>query len=280
MDMGGEKRARLTATRKLISEFPDCCLCAGLRPSTSREHMPPLSLFDERRRPDDLVMPACDACNGATRIADLTASIVSRWNFTGSDTEREDHRRLAARIRRQAPEIVAEWTAGAGDPFRASRGRRHLRRQGVPVPLEAEVVTIGPLTIRQLNLFAHKATLALYFHHFKRPLRAPQVYWCTWHTKEDFHAGPPIDLLKMLPVDATLQQGSWSSNETFGYRYNINIEEDFFGFSAYLLRGLFVSGFVVPSIHLPEDDRRWFGPGDLAALIDAPELARRRPFSD
>ena len=278
--MGGEKRARLTATRKLISEFPDCCLCAGLRPSTSREHMPPVALFDNRHRPDDLVMPACDACNSATRTADLTASIVSRWNLTGSDTEREDHRRLAARIQRQAPDILAEWTAGVGDPFRSSRGRRHLRRQGVLVPLEAEVVTVGPLTMRQLNLFARKATLALYFEHFKRPLRAPSVYWCTWHTKEDFHAGPPIDLLKILPAYATLQQGSWSADETFGYRYNINIEENLFGFSAYMRRGRSVSGFVVPSNYRPEEDKRWFSPGDLAVLLHAPELAKRSPFSE
>jgi hypothetical protein len=32
------------------------------------------------------------------------------------------------------------------------------------------MVSIGSLTIRQLNLFAHKAVLALYFEHFRQPL--------------------------------------------------------------------------------------------------------------
>jgi hypothetical protein len=46
----------------------------------------------------------------------------------------------------------------------------HLRKHGVQAPADAGLVFIGPLTIRQLNLFAHKVALALYFEHFKVPL--------------------------------------------------------------------------------------------------------------
>jgi hypothetical protein len=40
----------------------------------------------------------------------------------------------------------------------------------VPVPHDAGVAAIGLLTIRQLNLFAHKAVLALHFEHVRQPL--------------------------------------------------------------------------------------------------------------
>lgn len=273
--MGSEKRARLSATRRFVSEYPTCCFCAGLRQAVTREHMPPLSMFDGRRRPDKLVMPSCDECNRLTSTADLTASIVSGWNFETNDTELKDHHRLVARLRKQAPEILAEWTDPAGFVFTSSRGRRHLRKQGVSVPLEAEVVTIGPHTIRQLNIFSRKVALALYFEHFRRPLKAPLVYSSIWHTKEDFHEGPPSDLLKLLPVYATLQQGAWSTADTFGYRFNINLEEHLFGFSAHLRRGLFVSGFVVPSVHIPPAENDWFEPGDLVEILSSPDLAKR-----
>ena len=74
--MGGEVRAKKTATEKLIREYPECCFCAGTRRATTREHMPPKSLFDGSRRPDKLVMPSCDDCNRNTSTADLTASLV------------------------------------------------------------------------------------------------------------------------------------------------------------------------------------------------------------
>ena len=55
-------------------------------------------------------MPACDECNGGTSTADLTAAVVSRWDYNSPPQERSDHARLAAQVWRQAPELIAEWT--------------------------------------------------------------------------------------------------------------------------------------------------------------------------
>lgn len=155
MDEAARKRS---ATQKFIQQFPECCFCGGLRPATTREHMPPKSLFDQSYRPDRLVMPACDVCNGATSTADLTVAMVSRWRYDSGPQERLDHSKLAARMRRQAPELMGEWTKL--DRTEAEKARLHLINSGVPVPQDAGIATIGPLTICQLNLFAHKAVLA------------------------------------------------------------------------------------------------------------------------
>ena len=74
------KTGRRSATQKLIAEFPQCCFCGGARPSATREHMPPISLFDAGHRPDGLVMPACHECNKGTSTADLAVALISRWN--------------------------------------------------------------------------------------------------------------------------------------------------------------------------------------------------------
>jgi len=105
----GEAKRKRSVTRRFVEQFPNCCFCAGLRPATTREHMPPKSVFDGSHRPDKLIMPACDDCNHGTSTADLTTAIISRWGYLNTDQENNDHRRLVNQIRRQAPAIVEEW---------------------------------------------------------------------------------------------------------------------------------------------------------------------------
>jgi hypothetical protein len=103
----GEAKLKKSATQKFVEQFPLCSLCGGERASTTREHMPPKSLFDQSHRPDKLVMPACAVCNGGTSKADLTAAMVSRWNYNSPHQEREDHSRLANQVRILAEKLRA-----------------------------------------------------------------------------------------------------------------------------------------------------------------------------
>lgn len=273
--MRGEAKAKLSATRRFIAEHPACCFCAGRRPSMTREHMPPKALFDGSHRPDKLVMPSCEVCNGGSSTADLVAAIVSRWQYGASDVSNSDHKRLAARLRKQAPEIVDEWTANSGHSLNL-RGRQHLERHGVQVPHDAAIGTIGTHTIRQLNLFAHKATLALYFVHFRQPLPGAGLFCSYWKTKEDFALGVPEGLLALLPSYGTLMQGRWNASETFEYRHAINQSDKIFGFLARLRQGLFVSGFALADATLlPNPEEDWVRPGDLIALFDLDRFAKK-----
>jgi len=168
----GQAKRKQSATQVFIAKYPDCFFCGGRRRSTTREHMPPKSLFDSSHRPDKLVMPACSECNRETSTADLTAAIISRWDYFSSEQSNRDHRRLTAQVRVQAPELIEEWAKLAdADEEEKERARQHLRNYGVPVPSDAGVATIGPITISQLNLFAHKVALALHFEH--RNIRCP-----------------------------------------------------------------------------------------------------------
>jgi len=117
-----------------------------------------------------------------------------------------------------SPELVDEWSALAyQSSVERKRARQHLRDYGVPVPLDAGVATIGPLTIKQLNLFAHKVVLALHFEIFQKPLPPSGRVAAYWKTKEDFapHGGVPQDLINLLPRYGTLTQGAWDERETF-----------------------------------------------------------------
>jgi hypothetical protein len=143
----GEAERKESATQRFISDYPDCCFCGGLRCATTREHMPPKSLFDGSHRPDKLVMPACDECNKGTSTADLVVSLVSRWSHETSVQAQLDHARLAVRIRKQAPQVVAEWFSLQHDERQGAI--LHLSNHGVRVPHDAELAAVGPHVRRQ-----------------------------------------------------------------------------------------------------------------------------------
>jgi hypothetical protein len=273
----GEAKLKFSATQKLINEYPLCCFCGGVRASTTREHMPPIALFDNSHRPNQLVSPACAECNGGTSTADLTIALVSRWDYNNTSQEQLDHKRLAHQAKKQAPELLAEWTKFRTDSQRMN-ARLHLIKHGVEVPHDAGMISIGPLTIRQLNLFAHKATLALYFEHFKKPLSDTGRIYANWRRpNEDFAcAGISQELLQMFPEYGTLVQGKWDEGQTFEYRHAKNRLEGLFGYVAKFRKGLFILGFAVEKAEIvPFEPMNWIKPSELLSSINSSRFGKK-----
>jgi len=266
----GQAKLKLSATAKLLAEFPHCAICGGTKSASTREHMPPKALFDNSHRPDKLVCPACHDCNKGTSTSDLIASMVSRWGVNESDQSYADHSKLSTQIKRQAPEVVQEWLS-MDDPSQQILARRHLERHGVPVPAEATMTTIGPLTIRQLNIFAHKTTVALHFEHFRKPLPVEGRVHAIWRSKEDFALGVPQELIELLPGYATMTQGKWNLAEIFEYKFSTNMTEGLFGCFVRFRQGLFVLGFTVLDERTlrgpPVVDGDWISP---STILDNP----------
>lgn len=271
----GEAKRRKSATAKLIAEFPHCYFCGSRRPSATREHMPPKALFDKAYRPDRLVMPACTVCNKETSTADLVASIISRWSYNTHLQSFADHRKLIAQIRIQAPELLDEWTSA--ERYGIESARNHLRQNGVPVPRDAGIALVGPLTVRQLNLFAHKVLVALYFEHFKQPLPLEGGVCAFWKSKEDYfaHGLPPL-LLQIMPRYATLMQGQWNAREIFEYRYETNEEDGLLACLAKIRQGLFITGFAVRDVkQIPSDAADWIAPAEPSSLLRLPRFQKK-----
>jgi hypothetical protein len=262
----GEAKQKRSATQKFISQYPRCALCGGDRESTTREHMPPKSLFDNSHRPDRLVMPACHQCNNGTSKADLTAAMISRWNYNSPEQEREDHSRLVRQVKIQAPELLDEWTAINANPSDRKGAIDHLRSYGVAVPDDAGVASIGKQTIKQLNIFAHKAALCLYFEQARTPLPNAGLVSAHWRSKEDFSKeGVPALFAEIFPDVAALVQGQWDTSETFQYRYALNNENGLFGCLARLRTGLYTAGFAVRDTAGLQDalEGEWIRPNQL-----------------
>jgi len=270
----GEAKRKRSATQRLIEAFPDCCFCGGIRRAVTREHMPPKALFDRSHRPDKLIMPACDECNRGTSASDLIASILSRWGYDFASQDHADHRRLVAQARIQVPGLIDEWT----QPINKLRARRHLERHGVPVPQDAAFATIGPLTIRQLNLFSYKVVLGLYFECLRTILPNAGRVAAFWRSKEDFaKEGIPPELLDLMKRHGTLEQGRWNTSEIFEYRYEVNQSDGLFACLARLRNGLFVSGFAARDAAMiaHDTDGGWIEPSHLLGILTNPAFERR-----
>ncbi len=269
----GEAKKRISTTARFVAMHPRCCLCGGDNPSTTREHMPPKSLFDNSLRPDKLVMPACSPCNRATSTSDLVAALVSRWDYHVSEQSHVDHSKLSRQIKIQAPELIAEWTSAKG--VRRKKARRHLTNAGFVLPDDAAIVMVGPKTVRQLNVFAHKVVLALYWQHFKTHLTNEGRIAAYWRTKEDFARGIPSGLLEMMPQYGDVSQGRWKTSDVFEYRYDTG-PNGILGFIARFRTGLFVTGFAVESFGAVTEEmgEDWIAPRDLLAAN--PQFEKRR----
>jgi hypothetical protein len=170
-----------------------------------------------------------------------------------------------------SPELHKEWIENWSVADQAA-ARRHLQRHGVMVPSDARTATIGPLNIRQLNLFSYKLALGLYFEHFRIPLRNAGRISAIWRTAEDFsRKGIPPLLLDMMQRYGTLQQGKWNERETFEYRYEVNENDGLFACLAKLRGRFFIAGFAVTDPDLMVDDPEgWIKPCDLLDIVDAP----------
>ena len=147
---------------------------------------------------------------------------------------------------------------------------QHLINHGVHVPLGAGIATIGPLSVGQLNLFAHKVVLALHFAHFRRGLSADGRIFASCFAR----SGIPSFFLDLLPRYGTISQGQWDERQTFEYRHALNIEEGLFGCLARFRRSYFVFGFTVDAADvLPESERQeWLRPAEVLSI----PLARQK----
>src|SRR5262245_19960527 len=71
---------------KDIRESDVCVLC-GERPATTKEHIPPKSIF-RKSPPDDVSVPACERCNNSTKLEDeYLRQVTTGASFTEEGRE-------------------------------------------------------------------------------------------------------------------------------------------------------------------------------------------------
>lgn len=74
----GQAKDKMSRLERIRQHQPFCVYCGGTTPIETIEHIPPISMFDLRRRPKGLEFGACYACNHGSRHDDIALAVVSR----------------------------------------------------------------------------------------------------------------------------------------------------------------------------------------------------------
>src|ERR1700730_11941095 len=109
----GQAKKKRKSQAALLAGRPGCIYCAGTAIATTIEHMPPISLFEGRQRPQGLEFPACEACNNGTVHSDLVAAMLARTRpDANSEDQRKDVRKIFRALENNLPGLLSEMNPG------------------------------------------------------------------------------------------------------------------------------------------------------------------------
>ena len=215
----GEANRRKATLRELVASEPVCVYCGTPNtPDTplTLEHMPPRSMFRERRRPKGLEFASCRDCNNGTRGADLVASYIARLDASHRqpDWKMEEARARLPKMQQLAPGVLEEL-------FRPDRARVVWDRTPAGLLVKShELRADGPRLAAHLDVFAAKLAKALYRHHVGGALSADGGVETAWFLNAGLPQSIADTYLSIMPSGASLKQGSFEAGEQFGYRWN------------------------------------------------------------
>jgi len=215
----GEKKARRRAHAKMLADHPFCIYCAGAHRATTVEHMPPIMMFDRRQRPKGLEFPTCEGCNGGTRHTDLVASLLGRvYPDTGTDAGIQELKKLLAAVSNNVPGLLEEMQPGEAD---------HATLLTIPnrPPGSAVLRANGPILTKHMRIFGAKLGLALHFEAHSSFVPQQGGVQVMYFTNVNAAKGElPMEIINLLPLAKTLEQGKQNVRGQFSYSYLLTEE--------------------------------------------------------
>jgi hypothetical protein len=216
----GAKRARQAA---FLAKHPTCCFCGGSTPATTRDHLPPRSVFVEKKWPEGYEFPACLTCNNGSAGDDALIAFLSRMN-PGRDhtpTEEKEWAKLLASLQEHYPGVTRGMLLGANEV------RRWMTDRKVPKPPgkaygEMPIIKIPKLLVTAVERFNAKLLRALHYKHTGRIVPSGAWTRTRWWTNANLAAGEfPQDIANLIPGVAVLQRGKVSLQKQFSYKFGV-----------------------------------------------------------
>jgi hypothetical protein len=161
--------ARKRRTEAFLAQHPLCIFDGGIKPATTRDHVPSRQLFHLRVWPEGYEFPSCERCNQATKDAEQVMSLISRIGpDSKSNAERRELERIINAIRNNYPDVMRELRATPDQTaeYRAKPWLPNLIKAGkaAPEPLSLR----GPLVNRAAERLARKLFTALHYKEFDK----------------------------------------------------------------------------------------------------------------
>lgn len=210
----GESKQKRRAHEAVRHDCPWCIYCGGDVPSTTVDHVPPIIMFAERKRPKGLEFGSCEACNRGTKHADLVAAMIGR-SMPDSRTEaaRTETKRIFSAINNNIPGLLQELYLSPEQ--QSAKGWRTQDGGGL-------LRTNGPLVSSHMQTFAFKIGFALYYEMTKTILPKTGGVVARWFSNyERLQGGFPQSVFEHLLPPTTLRQGKFEVSDQFEYQWRI-----------------------------------------------------------
>jgi hypothetical protein len=167
--------------------------------------MPPRSFFDGKRRPNELIFPACRDCNRGSSDLDQIVAFLGRFYTDPKPEFQHEFREYLAVIRQLYPEIYVAFNAIA--PVTVGGETFH--------PFYFNV----PHVVRSLELFGAKLGLALHWRELGRVIPPGGGVAVRIFTNADALRGRIPDVVaQIFRKPRTLEQGRFNVAEQFAFQ--------------------------------------------------------------
>ncbi len=219
-------------SKRLLAEHPTCTYCGGVNGSTSRDHCPPITIFDDRWRPEGMEFGACSACHEGTREMDAVVGLVSRIYGAGGKSEFEVWK-AARSVTSSFPHLFERFTLSD----------EQVTYHGAP----GHVIEIEPESALNgvMNVFAARMVLALYRLQHSEPAPPSSRILCQWNTNVGLDSDADLDeFLRLLGLPKTLVQGRKSVADQFRFWAANDAEGHLFAAVAAFRQSFGIIGFV------------------------------------
>lgn len=211
-------RAAGSRNSRHISKHPHCVYCGGGVAAVQVDHVPPISIFTLRRRPEGLEFGACAECHQGTRSLDAVAAFYSRlYPNPSNEAEEEELLKLHRGLASAAPMVSLEISLNVTRPVANSYGALMNRVLGGGEQLNV----FGRVARSYMDRFAARVALALHYDATGTALpRSGMVFARTLTNTALTRGDLPESVLESMGDFRALVQKGLQAEDDFAYVTN------------------------------------------------------------
>lgn len=275
MAEGRRKKERFKA------EHPWCCFCGGDVPATTIDHIPARTCFRNREYPEGFEFPACDRCQGASRMDEIAFAFwVRALDHNDDNLVDRDFDRLITGLMNNLPDLAPQGIA-------SRQGKRQaLRRMGLRLAPgmtldQAPIFNIDTALHAYIERYSRKIALALYYREQRRIAKPDHRVLSTWGQASDRNfVERSQGFYDMTLIPTIGARPNVDIGDQFRYRCNKADDPDVFAALAEFGRGGVVLQMIVVSgaaASMIEDMRQEGGEPPVQEWIVARDNYPHRP---
>lgn len=238
----GQRKNRL---ERFLKAHPTCCFCGGVVAATTRDHIPPSSVFSGRKWPEGYEFPACYSCNNGSSRDDAVIALYSRFGPSKkTEAEQAEFRKYLRAFNEIYPGESRQALLSANEKRRYLEHHRIAKPDGVAYG-ELPIIKFPRVAQDAITRFSRKMILALHYKHTGQIV--PSGAWIEtrfWTNLQRVINQIPQELFNLVPHETFLRRGSISLDDQFSYRFNLSEDEKMGAYMAAFGKSFLIMGLL------------------------------------